>query len=58
MPNYLITVRDDCKELECTTFFEDADEEAAKRQSIEYYARELERPTEVFTIVSVYLILL
>ena len=44
MQNYLITVRDGNREMECTTLFEGSTKKDAKEKSIEYFANELQRP--------------
>ena len=54
LSEFLITVRDDIREMECTTLFWDKTEEAAKSQSLLYYADELDRVPAELEIVSVF----
>ena len=54
LSEFLITVRDDIREMECTTLFWDKTETAAKNQSLSYYAEELDRRPSELEIVSVF----
>jgi hypothetical protein len=52
MSIYLITVRDERRELECTSQFEANNKPDAKKLGIEYYAAELKRPANKLRVVS------
>ena len=54
MSEFLITVRDDAREMECTTSFWDISEDAAKKQSLLYYANELRKSLSELQIISVF----
>ena len=54
MFEFLITVRDDVRETECTTTFTDNSVEAAMDQSLSYFAGELNKSPSDLAIVSIY----
>lgn len=54
MPSFLVTVRDELRETECTSTFEGEHALEALTQSIAYFSAALERPAVLLRVVSLY----